>query len=291
MKYSIIGFQFLLVLISATGFAQSSLPFYELNKTGEYYLLRNDSVHDFGQFKSLTILTKNGIAKTGSFINLHSITEKECCTSPDPVFLMGELKLSVKTDSVYYIIGGSVTEGKLFSEPLNSITDFEKFVVPEFQKTVLGINYDSDYSYRWTRQPSGKFYLEVKDDANYLGASPENIVYPIDLKNCTYSISDSIEILYCTADSVNENFQFEPRWSVIYLNGKLLDVRADYSLIPADGYGPFFYQIKFPAGCYRSEMDFYILFNPGFVLHEHNGAWSEESRAPCLYYGECDCGE
>lgn len=289
MKNSVLNFLFF--LISVNCFAQSSLPFYEQNQTGEYYLLRNDSVHDFSQFKSLTILTKNGITKTGSFQNLHSVTEKECCTSHDPEFLMGELKLSAKTDSVFYIIGGTVTDGKLFSSPLSSVTDFEKFVSPGFQKTLLGINYDSEYSYRWTLQTNNKYYLEEKDDANYFGTSPDNIVYPVDLKNCIYSKNDSIEILYCTADSVNENFQFEPRWSIIYINGKLIDARADYSLLPADGYGPFFYKLKFPAGWYRAENDFYILFSAGFVLHEHNGAWSEESRAPCLYYGECDCGE
>lgn len=271
--------------------AQNHLPFYEQNSIGEYYLLRSDSIPDLKQSNQVSIISKHGIVGSGKFINLHITTEKECCTHPDPFFLMGTLKLNCKPDSIYYLVAGVINEGKLFNTKFDSVPDEKNFVTGDFNKTILDINYDPVYSYRWTKQFDGKYYLEVKDDANYFGTHPDNIIYPVDLKNCNYSKNDSIEILYCMADSLNENFHYEPRWILIYLNGKLLDARRDYSLTSSDGYGPFFYQLKFPAGCYKTENDFYILYNPGFVLHQQNGTWTEESREPCLYYGECDCGE
>lgn len=208
--------------------AQNHLPFYEQNSNGEYYLLRSDSIPDLKQFNQVSIISKHGIVGSGKFINFHFTTEKECCTHPDPFFLMGTLKLNFKPDSAYYILGGVIKEGKLFDSKLDTVPDVNNYLTSDFQNTILDLNDDPEYSYRWTLQPTGKYYLEVKDDANYFGTPPDNIIYPVDLKNCSYSKIDSIEILYCIADSLNENFHYEPRWTLIYMNGKLLDARRDF---------------------------------------------------------------
>lgn len=129
---------------------------------GEYYLLRNDSIHDYSQFNSVSIITKNGIEGKGKFINLHVRSEKECCTHPDPKFLMGTLQLNSVTDSVYYVLGGEVKEGKLFDTKHEAIPDVNKFMRKDFEKSIIDINSDSEYSYRWTLQSNGKYYFEGK---------------------------------------------------------------------------------------------------------------------------------
>ena len=282
---------FTFLLSSVLCNAQQSFPFYEQNDDGEYYLLRDDSIHNYKQFNSVNIITKKGIEGAGKFINLHSEQQKECCTHPDPVFLLGELQLNFKTDSIYYVIGGKVDDGKLFNTQLDTVTDVKRFITGDFQQSVLGVTEKTGQSFGWANEFNGKNYLNVKQDLTNEAQQSVIKTYPVDLKNCIYSVYDSIEILYCVPDSVNELYQYEPTWLFTYFNGKLLDARADYFFTSTDGYGPFFYQMKVPAGWYKADGDFFILYRPGYVLKNHNGTWSEEWREPCLYYGECDCGE
>ncbi len=290
MKYFLSLF-FIAVLFLNELNAQQPLPFYERNQKGEYYLLRTDSMFSPKVFGEICVLTKNGIQGLGKMTNLYIQQEEECCTNPDPFFLMGNFKAAFQPDTPYYLISEKVDEGKLFDLKFSEIKNSEKFSGDAFQKPLLGDPEENYWRFRWKEQIGGKTYLEKIDEITYNNQPSDTMVFHVSLNACEYLKQDSFEILYCHTDSAYEDYLYEPAWVVVYLNNKLLDARMDYFNMPVDGYGPFQSLKQNLVGWYKKKTDFFLIYYPGYVVTQQNGMWVEGMREPCRYYGECDCAE
>ena len=270
------------------------LPLYERNQQGEFYLLRSDSIQYHAQlgFKSITVLSVNGIEKKENLKDIHLASEKECCTHPDPWFEMGSINWKPKNENEKIVyIAGDIDDGKLWSNSISQMPDAKIFLKDEFNQTLIGKSFFSDYSYRWKQQSNGKIYFEEQEQNESEGVKAHVETFEVNLQTCLYEKHDSFEVLTCKPDSVDEYAIYSPWWVLTYLNHQLLDARMDYSHTSSDGYGAFHYQAQNPIGWYKAGDDFFLLCNPGYVLQLHTGKWTWEYRDACLYYGECDCGE
>src|SRR6185503_4538683 len=88
---------FIFLFFSFPGFSQNILPLYEKRENGELLLQRIDSIpKDIKKkFDTVSFISEKGICY-GNLSKFRLVQEKECCTKPDPKFLLAIIKLKAK---------------------------------------------------------------------------------------------------------------------------------------------------------------------------------------------------
>lgn len=278
-------------------FSQPILPLYEKNEHGEVLLLRIDSIPKDvkKRFDTVSVITEKEICygKLGKF---RLVTEKECCTHPDPTFLLASVKMKDKT-CIGAMILGKISDGRSLNyDSLKTKTNLFEMASEEYQNPLINKEYIQRY--RWTPTE-----VDGKKDVYLQSISKNNnkdyiVTYKVLLKNCIHIKTDSTDYFYCTTDS-NENYKKKNlswynekvKWSLLYVNKKLIYVAPDFTETGMDGYGPFHYKEQKLAAIYKAKGVTYYYFSPGYVIYHKNREWKLANREAVKYYGECDCGE
>ncbi|MBI4930277.1 MAG: hypothetical protein HY841_05910 [Bacteroidetes bacterium] len=278
-------------------FSQPTLPLYEKNEKGEVLLLRIDSFpKDLKKkFDTVSIISENGICY-GKMSKFRMISQKECCTHPDPKFLLGTIKLKKKKCTGTMILGKIDCGKSLNYDSLKAKTNLFEMVSEEFQSPLINKEYLTRYRWKATE-------VDEKKDVYLQSISKNNnedyvITYSVLLKNCIHIKTDSTDFYYCTTDTTGYSKKknhswYDDRitWSLLYVNQKLIYVIPDFSSTTIDGYGPFHGKEQKFSSIYKAKGITYYYFSPGYVIYYRNKEWKYATREPVMYYGECDCGE
>lgn len=287
---------YFLFLFFTLSFGQElSLPLYERTEKRKILLHRIDSVPKDvkNKFDTVSIVSTNGICygKLGKF---KLITVKECCTKPDPKFLIASAKFKNKKCSGVMIFG-KIDSGKSFNyDSLKTKTNLFEWTGEDYQKPLVSEEYVSKY--RWRADE-----LDGKKDV-YLEAMSKNnnkdypVIYKVPLKGCIHIKTDSLDYFYCETDtSANSKkkslnwYDDKIYWSLLYVKKELVYVTPDFSDTSIDGYSPFHYKEQKLFAVYNAKGITYYVFSPGYVIYYKNKKWNYGSRNPVKYYGECDC--
>ena len=113
--------------------------------------------------------------------------------------------------------------------------------------------------------------------------------YPILLKNCTAVGTDSLTELHCPAHG--NGYIGDPDLLFLYVNDTLISAQHDVRKTGLDGYGPFHYRAQGLLARYRAADGTYLVLQSGAAFRRDAQGWAPVSRAPVMYYGECDCPE
>ena len=278
-------------------FSQPILPLYEKNAQGELLLLRTDSIPKDvkKKFDTVSVIDEKGVCyvKPGKF---RLITKKECCTHPDPKFLLASVKMKNKNCAGNLILG-KVDSGKVLNyDSLKTKTNLFEMVSEEYHNPLINKEYIQRY--RWVADE-----IDGKKDVYLQSISKNNnkdyvVTYKVPLKDCIHIKTDSTDFFYCTTDTTgkskkqNLNWYHEKvKWSLLYVNKKSIYVTPDFTSTGMDGYGPFHYKEQKLSAIYSAKRVTYYYFSPGYVIYYRNKEWKYANREPVMYYGECDCGE
>jgi len=278
-------------------FSQPVLPLYEKNETEELLLLRIDSIPKDvkKRFDTISIITEKGICY-GKLSKFKLITEKECCTHPDPKFLLATAKFKDKNCRGTLILG-KADSGKILNyDSLKAKINLFEWISEEYHNPL--INKEHIQRYRWTATE-----VDGRKDVFLESISKNNnkdyvVTYKVSLKDCIHIKTDSVDYFYCTTDTTdnykkkNMNWYHDKiKWSLLYVNKKLIYAAPDFSSTSTDGYGPFHYKEQKLSAIYRAKGLTFYYFVPGYVIYYRNKDWKLANREPVKYYGECDCGE
>ncbi len=284
-------------LLTAKTFSQNGLPFYERNEDGTLPLLRTDSIPKDAkkQFKAISIISEKGVGY-GKLKKISLSTQKECCTKPDPTFLTGKVQGKNKGENSI-IVPGKIDSGKILDyDSLKAKTNLFEMISEEFE--FPKINKEVVSRYRWSAtelQGKKEVFLQAISRNNY---KDQVITYNVSLKNCTHIKTDSTDFFYCTTDTAG-NYKKEKlnwydesiKWSLLYVNKKLIYVTPDFSNTTIRGTGPFHNKEQKLSAIYSTKGITYYYFSPGFVVYYKNREWKLAYRNPVKRYDECDCGE
>ena len=290
-------FFFFLVFYWNQVFSQQSLPLYEKNENGEILLLRIDSIPKDVEhkFDTISVITETGICY-GELGKFKLITEKECCTHPDPKFLAATAKFKDKNCRGTLILEKADSGKTLNYDSLKAKTNLFEWLSEEYQKPLISREYIQRY--RWTATE-----LDGKKDVFLQSASKNNNkdyvdTYKVSLQNCIHIKTDTMDFFYCATDTIDNYkkkniswFNEKVKWSLLYVNKKLIYVAPDFTDTGMDGYGPFHYKEQKLTGIYRAKGITFYYFSPGYVIYYKNKEWKLANRKPVKYYGECDCGK
>jgi hypothetical protein len=284
-------------LLIKTGSAQNTLPLYEKNEEGEVLLLRTDSTPENtkDQFDTVSFLSGNCI-RYGKFRKIRLISVMECCTHPDPKFLTGKIKGKKMMQNGLMILGKIESGKTLDYDSLNAKTNLFEMTGEEFE--IPQVHQDVVTRYRWfPAELDGKkeVFLQSVSKNNYHG---EVITYNVALKNCLHIRTDSTDFFYCSTDlsgnykkSKLNWYEENIKWSLLYVNKKLIYVTPDFSNTTIRGSGPFHSKEQKLAAIYRAKGTTYYYFSPGFVISFRDHEWKREFREPAKKYDKCDCDE
>lgn len=277
--------------------SQPILPLYEKNEQGEVLLLRIDSIPKDvkKRFDTVSVITEKGICygKLGKF---KLITVKECCTHPDPKFLLSSIKMKDKICNGPLLLG-KIDSGKVLNyDSLKTKTNLFEMLSEEYQNPLINKEYIQRYRWAATEVDGKKdVYLQSiskNNNKDYIDT------YKVSLRDCIHIKTDSTDFFYCATDTIgnykkkNLNwFNEKVKWTLLYVNKKLIYVTPDFTETGMDGYGPFHYKEQKLTAIYIANGVTYYYFSPGYVIYHRNKEWKLASREAVKYYGECDCGE
>ncbi len=286
-RHSLIPIFFFCSIFS--GISQCCLPFYETTEQGELLLLSTDSIPQNVEkyFNTVSIIAENKICYA-KFDKFRIYTESECCTSTDPRYLVGTIKVK-KKNCTGTIISGKVDQAKILNyNLLKSKINPTDWVSKEFQNPKSQTDHGDNYKYRWIEEEiNGK--KDITLQRYYMDEYREPL--KVLLKDCIHIQTDSIDFFYCPTDTTNLPPYNNTKWCLLYINKKLIYVTQDVTGTGRDGYGPFFYQEQKLSSIYKAKGTTYYYFSAGYVIYFQNNEWKQAYKEPLRYYGECDCGE